>query len=298
MAHLPKEVIDEVIPILLNCASTKWHNRGYSLETFNVHNFVKYDATGSEEDIGIIELLNKYHFWFVSFDEFDAEFYCCLESAIKRFNKESKTIQLNLSHETGGHKRFICQSDSDNYGTYYFLITARTPEGNPFTYELPAEMIVSLTDDEKKEDNIPQDCKYVFTFPELDDMRVYQKKESLDYYTLNELGEKQNIIFSEDNYQKWDEIYEYCMNVAKLDILKQHAENEDKYAKADEPEIERLSKIISQSKIKYPKWDIIKVKNDRYKQIADVLKMKIESPEFKTFLKQLKLLSDYGFKLS
>lgn len=111
-----------------------YDNIGYSLKTFEINS--SEQAIDFEENYLGFEL-DKYHWWFVSFDEFDHKFYYKLEKYIKKFNKSQDVCNLYLDKETGGHSRRICRSDSDNYGTYYFLVKAKQKDQNNFTYKIP-----------------------------------------------------------------------------------------------------------------------------------------------------------------
>lgn len=131
MTHLPKFVQDCVDPILKKFAKHKnvYPNFGFSFSKFDHEN----DCPADDPNISLQEELDRYNWWFISPDEFDNDRYVDLYNMITKFNKETKhNIKLHLGQETGGTIRRICHSDSDNYGTYYFLITATEKDGSKF----------------------------------------------------------------------------------------------------------------------------------------------------------------------
>ncbi|ARF12136.1 hypothetical protein Klosneuvirus_3_271 [Klosneuvirus KNV1] len=145
MAHLPKEIVELCTPLLFDYALETLPNFGYSFKLFDI---LTENARVEDEykPPGLGEELHKYHWWFVSFGSFKTKHYAELEKRIKVFNQLQDQCKLILNFESGGHARRICHSDSDNYGTYYFLITAVKPDGNPFDYTVPKSCLNELKD--------------------------------------------------------------------------------------------------------------------------------------------------------
>ena len=191
MAHLPREVRDEVIPFIVSlleaelglvytfdCRTPEWREYGKQ----------RGDANG-------IEILNSYHFWMTSEDQLDHKMLEDLESRIKRFNKANRENGLVLHVEAvdarSEEHRVIRRSDSDLHGSYYLLVTATREDGFHFPYTVPEGMV-------------RDDCLCLFN-------GVAEMTKAGDKYIVPVAGDEdhQVIMVSDAHYEEWDELRQY-----------------------------------------------------------------------------------------
>lgn len=301
MAHLPADIQDIVTPFLLYHAQHHYDTTGHSFHVFDLEaEMMSSGDLGDEDDVHGIDILNTYHYWFVSFDQFDARFYSILENKIRAFNKtyQKRNIKLHLSHITGGHRRIICHSDSDNYGTYYFLIKVTQCDDKYFTYILPSKPFEHLS---KEEANLEK----LTDVPETKDTKqkyacIFGSELDIDleldgsYTTINEIGERQKVILSDDYYTTWSEQYKYRHSVATIGHKKKELRKLLDSDKKDKSSIDwknaaitTCDEIIEKYQNKYTPWVVYEDKSDHLSDLAQLLIITdIDSPNFQLYLAQ------------
>ncbi len=190
MAHLPQSVQDKVTPFLTYCGQ----EFSSELWIFNALEESKRCLSRGryKEEPVTIDLLNKYQYWFRSFDRMDQAFYDFLETKIEDFNAKTEGIQLELTSIKGGTESIICGSDSDNYGTYYFLITAVDSNEDHFSYTLPRSLIKSEWDGSEN-----------YEWLEICNQEIQGKCNDDFSSFINNDGEVQQVTYLDDYYQEW-----------------------------------------------------------------------------------------------
>jgi hypothetical protein len=87
-----------------------------------------------------IDLLHQYHYWYVSFDEFNVDLYNKLNKEIALFNINHEKLNCSLAA--------IISGDSDNYGTFYFTISVSNKDGSFLEYTIPSHLVESSEDED------------------------------------------------------------------------------------------------------------------------------------------------------
>ena len=279
MAHLPTHIQDRVTPFLIHCSDDYGDHK---LSIFNcLEEFKRWrGGTGAEEDFedGSIEIYNRYHYWFCSLDEFDNKFYVYLSEQIERFNKNNTDIVVHLSSETGGHKRVICASDSDNYGTFYFLITVTDSNLESFTYTLPQSLVDDYDD---------------YLIINLYDTELMLEKRDENSYKIvkiynnngdNDDDGNQIILLSDEHYKIWDETHKYRWAITLIKKTKQTFETQksnNSMKSHYENLIHEYEDLIEKYQSKYTVWPIYEDIDDNIDKLTkQLVTMELNSPEF------------------
>ena len=189
MTHLPVKVCQIVYHFLLDLAIEYYDEIGYSLNTFNILKYYKTEKNVDKED-NIIKQLNRYHWWFVSSDRFDHEFYAVMEARIHIFNKSQHICRLKLSNEQSDNNKILCQSDSDSDdNSYYFLIKACQRNDENFEYDVPDSLrldILEFMDEDDVNDGTNlishDDMGDEIKFNIMDDKTFIKNKQNIYYY--------------------------------------------------------------------------------------------------------------------
>lgn len=275
MAHLPKEIVELCTPLLFDYALETLPNFGYSFMLFDI-----LTEKNIVEDLykppDLSEEFHRYHWWFVSFDSFNTKYYAGLEKRIKIFNQLQYQCKLILKFESGGHARRICHSDSDNYGTYYFLITAVKPDGKPFDYTVPKSCLNELKDD------------YLFK---------YNQKTKIGLYNISYAEIKFTIIPDDEYRTKNYQTYQYItssFNMIRYDPKRNTdptlLEHRQKHYNSD---VEIQEKLKENGFIINLNFDIINnikkriLNKHQEKLILEIIHMDQTSQEFQTKWKEV-----------
>lgn len=298
MAHLPKYVQDLVTPFLLYHAQRHYDKTGHSFKTFNLEKEMAISGDlGDEDDVHGVDILNQYQYWFVSFDNFDGKFYGILEAAIAKFNKKHKkdNIKLHLSNVLANpSKHTICHSDSDHYGTYYFLIKVTDDNNKNFNYTLPAHIFEDLHEEvdtdkqsyETKEKLTCSESKIKHACPFGGELDII-KQDDGSYKTKSDIsGDDQTIFLSDDYYRIWAEEYEYRYSLATLACKKKLAEeyqhsgitldyDKNWYYEWHQIELKICEETIEKYKEKYTPWMIY---DDPLDHLSDLAQLLIDTP--------------------
>ena len=218
MAHLPKEIVALCTPFLIDYAFENYGNVGYSFKLFDISVYDKPSISTQEgygEQNYLCDELHKYHWFFTSFDSFKHKHYVELQKRIKVFNQIQDRCKLHLTSETGGHIRRICGSDSDNYGTYYFLIYATYPDNTLFTYTIPKTCLDELKENENvkysKKHKLWQyepDCQEItINYKIITDDEYSSNNHNIARYISSFVKIKEYDIYIKDDKRNKDEWY-------------------------------------------------------------------------------------------
>lgn len=303
MAHLPKHIQDLVTPFLFHQSLLYYDSIGYSFRIFNLPNEMKISGDlGDQDDVHGVDILNKYHYWFVSFDHFHAEFYSHLNQSIKNFNLYHSKFgfKLNLLHILANSiEHIICHSDSDHYGTYYFLIKVTNIKDEPLNYILPSKMIKDqkkmyledfkeisnlkngIENEDFKEIDFEKDGLEILIFGS--ELNIREQKDGT-YLTISENYGQQIIHVSDEQYHNWDQELEYRKATLMVDQLE---------LKLSKEKMLKYQNTINKYQKQYTPWPKYYNKDDRLCQLAKLLiKTDIKSPEFENYLIEFKSIKN------
>jgi hypothetical protein len=316
MAHLPKHVQDIVTPFLRYYAQ----RNDESLHVFNLEAEMAISGDlGDADDVHGVDILNRYQYWFISSDCFNAKLYSCLDDAIKKFNQTHKknNIQLHLSHILAcAPKHIICHSDSDHYGSYYFLINVTDGDNKHFNYMLPAKIFEEFSDESSSDEDVdPKTGKrpYNKKLPTKESKKIkLPHKESKIKYALvfggeleiikqsddiyltknDETGEYQTVFLSDDYYRIWQEEYSYRDSIVTIDKKKEAYRKLLDDEKKDtwlfnwrRDELEKCELAIEKYGKQYTPWVTYDDPEDHLSDLAKLLiKTDVDSSDFQLYL--------------
>jgi len=234
MAHLPQNIREMVDPFIRKLAMEYYHYAIFDVVTYNKNEqYNEYE----EEDL-LENELSRYHYWFKISEEPAYHFIDTVEKAIAKFNKIQSVCSLVTSMESGGNRRRICCSDSDNYGAQYCLISVCLQNDETIVYTLPLSV--------KNEMSV---------------MEYNKRKKKYAYYYKET---NQNIIFNfveDDVYYKENTLF--CRYTRLL-------YRKDKHDCGFEEEISELVKLLEPLNIQFVEYDFDTIVcNDESKKIGN-----------------------------